>query len=362
MHIITAITLQCPLPETFWPDVHRACSGKAWPPSPPEVETFLEHCASHGILPVLFREPGLPSTVQEGLAGRRVWRALFDHRGQRYRQAVAEVDALLQGQTFLYLKGVDYAEHLYGDFALRPMSDVDVLVPAAQFEATCERVAAAAEHRFYFPPPAARDAAFHERAYVFGDWQLEVHQSFLQRPRNTVDYEALWGRVRRDPRSGRPRLDPVDALAYHALSMGCDQFVVPLRRYLDLWLLMHVHDGVLAAAAERAREWSAARAFYGMLHQARRLFRAFDTDEVRAAAERVLPRNSRRFLDRFVLPDPRRLLDRRLPPRATQLWRKFALMDGVERRLAFVAYHVRADLKARWQLRQTEPSADTAHS
>ena len=120
--------------------------------------------------------------------------------------------------------------------------------PADRIDAVCERLLGAGLRR---QPAfgASRDPAHHERVFFHGRILVEVHQSFIQRARHRVDYEGVWQRsvpLEIDGRRVR-RLDDVDALVYHTLSMAIDQFNARLVRYVDLWLLLGRAPGIALA-------------------------------------------------------------------------------------------------------------------
>jgi hypothetical protein len=185
--------------------------------------------------------------------------------------------------------------------------------------------------------------------FFHGRILVEVHQSFIQRPRHRVDYEGLWQRCVPLEVDGRRvlRLDDVDALVYHALSMAIDQFNARLVRYVDLWLLLARRSDIAMAAAERARDWRTARALYGALSLGCRIFPEFVTPDVRAAVQATLPSATRRFLEHWVLPEPAEMCQPLRPRRGVQLWRKACLMDSPGHALAFAFSHAVATLRHR---------------
>src|SRR5262249_22482217 len=144
---------------------------------------------------------------------------------QSAAQRVAEV---LRPEPFVVLKGLDYAHRLYGDPALRPMQDIDILVPRARMETVTRALQAGGlalvPPSAVWPTPAAfgvatETASHHERLFRLGDVSVDVHHSFVQRSRNRVDYEAVWDRkVPFDAAElAAYRLADTDALVYHAL-------------------------------------------------------------------------------------------------------------------------------------------------
>lgn len=337
------------LPPAFWPSAHRLTTGGAWPPAGVDgARLLVERCSWHGLLPLLFAESDLPPPVERARDEARGWQRILEVRARLFEEAMVALCVALGDEPAALLKGADYSQRLYPSRALRPMQDIDILVPADRIDAVCQRLRQAG----LVPQRsigAAGDPAHHERVFFLGKVIVEVHQAFIQPARHPVDYRGVLRRRVPMEVGGRPisRLDDVDALAYHALSMSIDQFHVRFIRYVDLWLLLRQREGVALAAAERARDWQAARALYGALSLACRLFPGFRTDDVGAAMARALPPATRRFVDRWVLPRPSELRRTRNPHRALQLWRKACLMDTSRRRLTFALSHAAATFRAR---------------
>jgi hypothetical protein len=330
------------VPESLWAAVQEAAGG-AWPPADAaSADRFADQAAREGLLPLLFTSPAPPRVVAESLDRRRGLIRLAEARADLLSRALGVAADLLVAEPFVVMKGADYMWRLYGRPSLRPMQDVDLLVPADRLDAVCTRLRAGG-FRDRPPARAARAApSYYERAFVLGDVVVEVHQSFLHRSRHPVDYAAVWGRRVPLPRLGpsAARLDDVDAIAYHALAMAKDEFTVPLVRYLDLLLMLRAAPGALRPAAGRAREWKASRAMFAALHGLRRLFPGRpETEEIDAVAGTLQGPLARRFLARFVLPPPREQGRAGAVTRRRQLWRKFWLLDDPARRLAFAFEH-----------------------
>jgi Uncharacterised nucleotidyltransferase len=332
------------LPPSFWSSVYRLTTNEPWPPITAAGATRLvEQCSWHGLLPLLFSEPDLPPCLERARDEAKGWRRILELRARLFHDAIVSLCVALGDEPVVLIKGSDYAQRLYSSRFLRPMQDIDILVTADRVDAVCARLQDAGLVR---QPAfgAARDPAHHERVFFHGKILVEVHQAFVQRPRHRVDYDAIWRHRVPIEVGGRwvSRLDDVDALAYHALSMSIDQFHTRFIRYVDLGLLLRQREGIALAAAERARDWQTARALYGALSLGCRLFPEFRSADVSAAMTCALPATSRRFLDRWVLPKPSEMRRTTLPRRSLQLWRKACLMDTPGRRIAFALSHVRA--------------------
>lgn len=344
------------LPPSFWSSVHRLTTSDLWPPTnSTNARLFVEMCYWHGLLPLLFTETDLPPIVERARDAARGWEWILANRARLIHEAIVAVCRVLADEPFALIKGADYVHRLYPQQSLRAMQDIDVLVPAGRMEAVCRRVQDAG---FVLQPAAgaARDAAHHERAFVMGKFLVEVHQSFIQRPRHRIDYDAIWQRRMPLEIGGQltSRLEDVDALTYHALSMAIDQFHVRFIRFVDLWFLLRQRDGIALDAAERARDWQAARALYGALSQACRLCPELRTSDVSAAMARALSGPERRFVDRWVLPGSTEFYHGRRPRRSLQLWRKACLMDTPTRRVAFAFSHAVATFRG-WFAKSTKP-------
>jgi len=333
------------LPASLWPLVHRAAGGEGWPPSSEAAADLLVAQATRqGLLPLLFEaHEEMPPPVQGALARHRGWQRVHSRRMALLREAIPRLCAVLPGEPIVLLKGADYMHRLYPRPDLRPMDDIDVLVPRPRIDAVCGLLEAAGLRPRH---PAGRVAtlpSYHERVFDWDGVIVEVHHSFIQRPRHRIDYEAVWGRRVPLQADGwrAARLADDDALAYHALASSVDAFAVPLVRYVDLWLMLGRAPQALEPAAARAREWQAVHAFYGAFRQAFRFFPEMRTPERAALIEGLLPGPARSFVDRFVLPRPREHGRERVG-RGLRLWRKFWLMDNLRRRAGLALYHVYA--------------------
>jgi hypothetical protein len=344
MAAVTDPALAPAVPEELWAAV-QAGAGGAWPPRDAgSADRFLAQAAREGLLPLLFASPGLPPEVAAVLDRNRGLLRLAEARADILVRSLRVVASLLGDEAFVVLKGADYMWRLYGRPSLRPMQDIDILVPADRLDAVCGRLRAGGLRDRSPARPARAAPSYYERAFLLGDAIVEVHQSFLHRSRHPVDYAAVWARRRAVPSLGpaAARLDDVDAIAYHALAMAKDEFTVPLVRYLDLHLMLRAAPDALRPAARRAREWKASRAMFAALVGLRRLLPGPDADAIAAVAHTLSGPLARRFLTRFVLPPPREQGRAGAVTRRIQLWRKFWLLDGPARRLAFVLEHAAA--------------------
>jgi hypothetical protein len=344
---------------SLWPVLQRLAGG-AWPPKDdPAATRFVKAAVQQGLLPLLLRQKACPPAVATARERYRVWENLFRRRAETHAGAVRTLTALLDPEPFILLKGADYAHRLYPEAMLRPMQDIDILVPAPRFAAVCARFREAGLVQRFEGSPTHRVAWFGESVFDLGDVTLEVHHSFLPRARHPIDYGAVWRR--RVPVAGFgvavARLDDVDAFVYHAISLAKDEFFVRLARYVDFWLLLRTLSS-LGPARERAREWRATHALYGALRQVQQLFPELEERHPRPAAD-LLPGRTSRFLERWVLPGGEGLRITRQRKRGVQLWRKFWLMDSSWRRVCFALHYLYAVASGCWLAWRAPATPDT---
>jgi hypothetical protein len=329
-----------------------AGAGTPWPPgSDAEADLLLAQAGPEGLLPLMFETP-LPPVLMAARERQRAHHRLATRRAEILLQGLQRAVDALGDEPFVVWKGADYAQRLYPHPALRPMQDLDLLVPRARLSAACDRLEKAGARRRPFRGAASRASSYHERAFELGDVIVEVHQAFVQRARHRVDYDVLWARRVEAPALGPQafRLDDTDALLAHALALAKDELTAPLVRYLDLRLLLERAD--VAEAGRRAREWRMVRALWSALHQARSLMPEIWTADVARVADALLPPRVRAFLARRVLPPPHEQGRAGAVTRTRQLWRKAWLMDGAWRRLAFAGAHAAALVEGHWRARR----------
>jgi hypothetical protein len=141
------------------------------------------------------------------------------------RRALEAVDALAAaGIRPLALKGLAMVEHYGGDHGLRPMSDVDLLVPRAQGAAA---VAALARRGWRPGPALAGDALgdalehLHGGALVLGGAELDLHWASLVEDLSPDGDAGLWRRARARTVEGRALSFPtVTDLLFHVCVHG----------------------------------------------------------------------------------------------------------------------------------------------
>jgi hypothetical protein len=333
-----------PVPDSLWSAEAMLAIGRPWPPrSIDEAMKVIEQTAHDSLLPLFAAQGPRDANIDAALTRSRAMLRVFEHRVRRFVAAAGHVARVLDGEPFLFAKGIDYAFRLYGDPALRPMKDIDVLVPRARLRAVHERLRAAGFPHQPVGGVAGRTDRFHETGYVVDtDIFVDIHHSFVQRSRYKVDYDAVFAEaVPLETEEFRARrLGDLHALAYHVINIAKDELSVPLARYVDLWLMLSSDASLLPRLLELAPRWQMRRALYATLHMLTTVLPETGTEAVQEAVSGSLPRRTRDFLDARVLPDP---LEEpgHIRGRRVQLWRKLWLLDNWRRRALFLGDHAR---------------------
>lgn len=346
-------------PRELWPLVCRIANAGEWPPrTDAAVAAIFELAHRQGLLPLLMADSDLPDSILAAKSRFRALHALYRKRHELSRIATLELLRVLGPDSFLFYKGSDYRHRLYEHPELRPMTDVDVFVPASKIEAALERLAAAGYPRKYVAYGAHFAPGFYDLSFEVKSAHVEIHRSFAQRVRAGIDYDGIWRRrewFEADGIRGH-RLSPADAILVQAYGLAKDEFSSDLNRYVDFYLLLQRYEGELRNCVPSARAWAIERPLFGALHLTSSLFPSARTPAVREAIEFLLNARTRTFLAERVLPDPGREPSGHVTGRRLQLWRKYWLMDRLWRRLAFAAYHVwetMVGLAAEWRLRRS---------
>jgi hypothetical protein len=318
-------------------------TSREWPPrTNADITAFFTFANLQNLLPLLMEEADLPDEIVAAKPRFRALNTLYHRRYELSRGAVWELGRVLGTDAFVLLKGADYRHCLYSRPQLRPMADVDIYIPSADFSATLARLAAAGYPRKYSDYGASFAPGHHEVSIEVGSVHVEPHRSFAQRVRAGIDYRGIWHRRERFERDGISgcRLSSADALLAHAFNLAIDEFSSPLIRYVDFYLMLQQYEDRLGECIARAKDWGIERALFGALHLTSTLFPAVRTSAVTEAIDRLLDAPTRRFLVCRVLPDPTREPSGHVTGRRIQLWRKYSLIDRAWRRLALGAHHI----------------------
>jgi hypothetical protein len=346
-------------PRELWPVVWRLATGSEWPPrNEAHVPAFFDFANREKLLPLLIEETDFPDEIVAAKPRFRALCALYRKRYELARDAVLELQRVLGADAFLLLKGSDYRHRLYARPELRPMSDVDILIPAAEFPQALDRLAAAGYPRKYSDFGAGFAPGHHEVSLEIGSVHVELHRSFAQRVRAAIDYDGMWQRREwfESDGIGGYRLSPADVILSHAFMSAVEEFSSQLIRYVDFFLLLQRYQGELHGCVMRAKAWGIERALFGSLHLISNLLPKAATAPVNNAIDSLLDAPTRRFLVHRVLPDLATEPSGHVTGRRVQLWRKYSLMDRHWRRLAlgaYSAYETAVGSAIEWRIRKS---------
>jgi hypothetical protein len=208
----------------------------------------------------------------------------------RLYHELAKVLKTLQndGIPVIALKGAHLAEIVYGNIALRPMSDVDILVGRTDLSRVMEKlleIGYSPTSRFWIEAVCAT----HHHLPPFtkpGAASIEIHWSIMPPSYPfEVDVDDLWQRARSDTIDGVEVLvlSPEDLLLHLCLHTSCQhRFIVGLRAFCDIAeTIRHYQDEIDWDQVQlRARQWGAGKCVYLTLYLARELLEAAVPDEV----------------------------------------------------------------------------------
>jgi len=205
------------------------------------------------------------------------------------------------------LKGLVLAETLYAHPALRPCSDLDLLIRREHLERVDELLQRLACHRVADAHSFRFDVAYdHATLYEAPSGvHVDLHWSLLSEPRyswNEREAQAVWDRAVRIRVAGEEALGlcSEDLLLYLSIHLAVHHSLAGLLWYYDLFLLLGRWADTLdwQAVSARASRWRVRAALYFALLELERLFGA----RVPAAVTgRIRPRGPRAALMGWLL-------------------------------------------------------------
>lgn len=286
-----------PSAAAFAPSVYQeplfrlvAADGSPFPPLPTAVDWdgVARQARLHRLEPLLYAalrdEDCLPSDIEAE------WREAYLTTALRNAVALRALDAVVArladaGIPVIVLKGAALAQTVYGNVALRPMHDLDVLVHPAHAARALQALASLGFRRLWDEPRHGAEAAY------------ESHTSLINSAEMGVILELHWGLIDSPYYQSRLRTDwfwatarPLRAGQSQPLILGASAQIL----YLCAHLLLH-HSGApdghllwlndIAACVSHdgdAIDWDA------ILAQAQR-------DDLVIALQRTLPRIATEF-------------------------------------------------------------------
>jgi hypothetical protein len=216
----------------------------------------------------------------------------------------------------ILLKGAAYAGTLYPDPADRPMSDIDLLVPAravARAEACLRRLG-----YWHVGGAHQRSPRHHAITYKRRGSSIDLHRHMAQAGRTRIDIDAIWREAvpSQVPGALRPSTDHEWLL--HIAHLGRHELSVPMINFVDLARLGPGNSALATA-------WGLRRAA--------------------AAADLMLSQLRDGGLGRsFWRPSMSEMLEARIPPRWVQVLRKLGYIDDLSGAMGLVRTTIAARL------------------
>ncbi len=277
--------------------------GETWP----GTDIPHQELRKHHLRPLAHRAgvPGLDETYSQI--------AFFAAMHERTLRELQDVFAR-SSIAWTTIKGASYAWSLYPEPAQRPMSDMDLIVPASQFARAIEALQAVG----YTTPVTIRGSRHAQTFYRREHEIVDLHRSILQPLRGNSRTDRFWERATSSTAfTGSVRFSDIDMAFIHIAHMARHEFVLPLIAHIDLQLLM------ARLSSEQERELRA------LLH-AHNLGFAFRVLEELGARLRARGQRHLRSTQRieFVLPSDTELVAREHHSRARQIGRKLTLFPG----------------------------------
>ena len=254
--------------------------------------------------------------------------ALAQWRDDSLSQALDVLGAA--GVGVVLLKGISYAGALYEDPALRPMTDIDLLVQADHFA----RAAAALRQIGYQNVGRAHAQVPSHHAVPFrnADNTIDLHRTIIQPLRTNLDHTALWQRTQpaADRHGTARRFNHIDECLLHLCHIARHELRVALVSYVDAYRLYErLNDTQQQQLHHRARAYGVRRGINAALTMMRALHDKSDPGW--------------RGFDR-ILPSPVQLASYAVVYRPIEIVRKLALVDGPLSACGLAYVHAREQL------------------
>jgi Uncharacterised nucleotidyltransferase len=216
-------------------------------PDDTDWDELLRLALKHGVLPLIYQ-----SLFEQGAKMPAFFIGAAQQNRIAARKLASELEGLLgdfaeQGIEVLPLKGPAMAEALYGDVALRPSVDLDLLVRRRDYR----RAEALLSDKEFTSCPVGD----YNRKFRRGGLSVELHFKLASPQFCSFDVEPIWARCHRDAFRARPIrvMDAEDLVLYlcvHGLKHGFARLIW----IKDLALALNrIEHQAYAGLMERAR-------------------------------------------------------------------------------------------------------------
>ena len=252
----------------------------------------VDVAVGHDLAPLLFKrlkESDARACVPAD-AWERLRLAYFDsaRRNTRLFRELRTVLGCLRSAAIpvIVLKGAYLAEAVYGDVALRPMCDTDLMVPRAELP---RAQAVLLDMGGVQQQPTGNELLWrehhHPRPVVLRDLSIELHWTITDPTEPVrIDAAGLWDRAHPATTAGVEvlALSPEDLLLHLCIHFGCVHHLTGLRSFCDITETIRRCRGEMdwLQVADSAREWGAARYVGLTLHLARSMLGTGVPDDV----------------------------------------------------------------------------------
>lgn len=253
---------------------------------PPEVwQTLLVEARRHGVAPLVYRQLkngpyNPPAETLEALHQTCLFTAA---RNLLLYHELTTVLPLLsqQGTPVIALKGLHLIELIYQDISLRPMSDMDLLVPLAHLQTSYDILQGAGYKAPDFTNVRRELKRHHHLAPLFkaNSAIIELHWNLISpNSHQNIDLGSLWQRAQPANLAGVDTqvLCPEDLLLHLALHFNNHNFRLKLRHLYDLVAALGHYQAQLDwdSLKTRSRQWGAGRSLFLALYLAKDLLNA----------------------------------------------------------------------------------------
>jgi hypothetical protein len=245
---------------------------------------FIDFSSKHGIAPLLYHAI---KDLPQGILSENILHSLRNiylrsaHRNVLLYHELSKVLRALREVEIpvILLKGACLAEEVYGNIALRPMGDVDLLVKKEDMTNAVRVLSKLGYSARYDFSIEDENAVYHHLPPLTGPKKLtiEVHWNIVDFEHFYVleenEVENLWIRARPLVIGGAPvlMLSPEDLLLHLCLHLSLQHlFDMRLRGFLDLERVVKCYRNAIdwESLWERARRWGVERAVGLTLHLA----------------------------------------------------------------------------------------------
>lgn len=272
----------------FSDSADAALTDSVWQPTPDDWNALLDLARRHGVLPLLYaklnaqRQPvEVPPMILNQMQRGYLQNAA---RNMRLYHDLSQVLARLHAANLpvIVLKGAYLAEIVYGNIALRPMCDIDLLVKTADIAHASECLVSLGYHSVR-PYGLEGRQTFHDHLPPFmypGKAPIEIHwQLALPDSPFMVNPDDIWRQAQPVSIAGCQAygLAPEHLILYLCIHAAHrHNFTIGLQPLADLSVLCQTYQHSLnwEQLLRTAQQWKAERCLYLGLYFARQCFQA----------------------------------------------------------------------------------------